>query len=485
MPSVRFPAACLFAVSVCVSTASAEFVVSPSELHLQRNFAQTQLVVTDAVDGRSNERSKDLTTAATFTSSALEVVTVDTSGRVLATGNGEAKITVTVDGISLEVPVTVSDVAATPAIDYSRDIAPILSKAGCNMGACHAQQYGQGGFKVSVFGSDQRADRVAIVRDRLQRRSNFVDPGQSLFLLKPTLSIPHGGGKRLQAGSVDYQILVAWLKNAAPGPVKDTPRPVRLQVTPGQRVGAVGFRQQLRVDAVYSDGSVRDVTAWAKFDSMDEAVLDVTSTGLVSTLGPGQGPMMIRFEGQAATSMFVVPYAESFELADWESRGFIDELAAAKFQQLGIQPSSLCDDATFVRRAFLDSTGTLPTIEQVQAFLKSDSPEKRVALVDELLGLTGDPDRDIHNDSYAAFWTLRWSDLIRNTSNGGGVELAMWSMHNWLKEAFRTNRPFDRVVSELVTAKGSVYSNGPANYFRIFRNSTELTEATAQLFLGI
>ena len=241
----------------------------------------------------------------------------------------------------------------------------------------------------------------------------------------------------------------------------------------------------MRIEATWSDGTVRDVTAWAKFDSMDEALLDVTSTGLVSALEPGQAPVMIRFEGQATICMFVVPYQKDFQLADWESRNFVDELAAKKFEQLGIQPSPLCDDATFVRRAFLDATGTHPTIEQSQAFVKSDNPNKREAFIDELLGLTGDPERDIHNDSYAAWWTLKWSDLIRNTSNGGGQELAMWSMHNWMKEAFRTNRPFNQFVSELVTAKGSVYSSGPANYFRIFRNSSELTEGTAQLFLGV
>ena len=205
----------------------------------------------------------------------------------------------------------------------------------------------------------------------------------------------------------------------------------------------------------------------------------------MSALEPGQAPVMIRFEGQATICMFVVPYQKDFQLADWESRNFVDELAAKKFEQLGIQPSPLCDDATFVRRAFLDATGTQPTIEQSQAFVKSDNPKKREALIDELLGLTGDPERDIHNDSYAAWWTLKWSDLIRNTSNGGGQELAMWSMHNWMKEAFRTNRPFNQFVSELVTAKGSVYSSGPANYFRIFRNSSELTEGTAQLFLSL
>ena len=487
MSAARFLSA--FVVLLCLLCAQrigfAQITVLPAEVKLQRNFAQVQLVVSQSAEGKVSERSADLTPLAKYESSDSSIVTLDEAGRVLAAGNGEAKIKVTAEGATVEVSVTVSDVAETPVIDYSRDIAPVLSKAGCNMGACHAQQYGQGGFKVSVFGSDKGADHRAIIRDRLQRRTNFINPEESLFLLKPTMAVPHGGGKRLRAGSVDHQIFVSWLKNAAPGPRGDDPKVASIEVWPKQRVGEAGLKQQLRVEATYSDGMVRDVTAWAKFDSMDEALLDVTSTGLVSALEPGQAPVMIRFEGQATICMFVVPYQKDFQLADWESRNFVDELAAKKFKQLGIQPSPLCDDATFVRRAFLDATGTQPTIEQSQAFVKSDNPKKREALIDELLGLTGDPERDIHNDSYAAWWTLKWSDLIRNTSNGGGQELAMWSMHNWMKEAFRTNRPFNQFVSELVTAKGSVYSSGPANYFRIFRNSSELTEGTAQLFLGV
>ena len=218
---------------------------------------------------------------------------------------------------------------------------------------------------------------------------------------------------------------------------------------------------------------------------MDEALLEVDENGYVSSIAAGQAAIMARFEGQAAISLFVMPYRESIELAGWTNNNFVDELAVKKFRELGIEPSPLSDDATFLRRAYLDATGTLPTVEQTKAFLASEAADKREQLIDELLGLTGDPERDIHNDDYAAYWTLKWSDLIRNTSNGNSVEQAMWAMHNWMKESFRVNRPFDQFVREMVTAKGSIYSNGPANYFRIFRSSTDLTEATAQLFLGV
>jgi len=468
------PSFCLAAVDVV-----------PSTVELRGNFDQVQLVVRDRSGEQVTDESTDLTHAARYESSDANIVTVSETGLLRAVSNGEAKIRVVSGDQTRDVTVKVDGVSEQPSLDFIRDIQPILSKAGCNMGACHAQQHGKGGFKLSVFGFEPQADRDAIVRDRLQRRANLVAPEDSLFLLKPTMAVPHGGGKRLAKGSVPWQILVAWLKNGAPGPVKEPVKVTAVNVYPKQRVGQAGLTQQLRVEATYSDGTTRDVTQWTRFDSMDEALLDVDENGHVSSLAAGQAAVMARFEGQAAISLFVMPYRESIELAGWQNNNFVDELAVKKFRELGIEPSPLSDDATFIRRAYLDATGTLPTVDQTKAFLASEAPDKRSQLIDELLGLTGDPERDIHNDDYAAYWTLKWSDLIRNTSNGNSVEQAMWAMHNWMKESFRTNRPFDRFVREMVTAKGSIYSNGPANYFRIFRSSTDLTEATAQLFLGV
>lgn len=473
----------LSVVSLSDSTARADAIVQPAQVELHGNFSQTQLVVTEG--SAASDLSADLTVDAKFESADPKIATVDSAGRVFAQADGETVVRVTVQGVSRDVPVKVEGVVTKPAIKFNHDVMPILSKSGCNMGACHATQYGQGGFKLSVFGFDPSADRASIIRERQARRANLVEPSSSLFLLKPTMQIPHGGGKRLAKDSVDHAVLVAWLNAGAPQPDSKEPLVSALEVFPQQRVGKTGFKQQLRVVATYSDGEKRDVTAWAKYDSMDEAMLDVTSTGLVSTQAEGQASIMVRFEGQAAISMFVVPYAENIELAGWSNNNFVDELAAKKFKELGIVPSGLCDDATFIRRAFLDAIGTIPTIEQTTTFLESQVPNKRERLIDELLGLTGDPARDIHNDNYAAYWTLKWSDLIRNTSSGNAAEQAMWSMHNWLKESFRVNKPFDKVVRELVTAKGSVYMSGPANYFRIFGDSSELAESTAQLFLGV
>ncbi|MCH8830729.1 MAG: DUF1549 domain-containing protein, partial [Planctomycetes bacterium] len=441
-------------------------------------------MVVTALDARSGmtDRSQDLTQTVKYVSSNPQVVSVNATGRLLAVGDGSAYISVTANKGTQRVPVTVTGVRSP--VGFASHVMPVLSKFGCAQGACHASQFGKGGFKLSVFGFDPGNDYLAIRRDRQQRRLNFLQPERSLFVRKPTMQLPHGGGHRLQKGSVDYRILTEWIRAGAPPAARKAAKIEKITVSPLRRVGDVGLTQQLRVVAHYSDKTTRDVTAWAKYDSMDEAVLSVSSDGRVTVGGRGQAPIMVRFGGQARIAMFVVPYAKSVKLSGWKNHNLIDERAAAKFRELGIEPSPLCDDATFLRRAFADAIGTLPDIDTTRAFLKSTDPKKREKLVDRLLGLTGNSQLDIHNDQYAAFWTLKWSDLIRNRSVKVG-EQGMWALHNWMKQSFRTNQPFDRFVRELVTAKGSIYSNGPANYFRINRNSSDLTESTAQLFLGI
>jgi hypothetical protein len=229
--------------------------------------------------------------------------------------------------------------------------------------------------------------------------------------------VPHEGGRRIEPGSVDSQILARWQAGGAPGPAGKAPQVTALRVWPPRRVGPAGSSQQLQVLAAFDDGKTRDVTAWAKFTSMDEGVLTVNSAGQVQTVGRGQGAALVRFEDHAEIATFVVPYADSVDLAGWADVNFIDRLAAKKFQEIGIHPSPLCDDAVFLRRAFLDVTGTLPTPEQAAAFLDSKAPDKRDQLIDALLGLTGDPARDVHNNAYAAWWALKWADLVRSSSD--------------------------------------------------------------------
>lgn len=459
-----------------------EISVTPDQVRLVGRLDRAQLLVA-AADADRPQRCSDLTGLASYRSSDPDVVSVDGRGMLLAHADGEARIEVQLGQRKAEVAVVV-DQAAIGQLDFFRDVRPILYKAGCAAGACHAAQHGKGGFKLSVFGFDPPSDYHQIKRASRGRRLNFSNPAESLLLRKASMAEPHEGGLRVPAGSIEYRMLEDWIASGAPSSEEGSLQVTSLVVTPELRVGQLGLQQQLRALAHYSDGTSRDVTALAVYDSLDPAVATVDASGMAETTGRGQTAIMVRFDGQAAVSTLIVPYRDSAPLEDWQAVNFVDELAANKFRDLGLEPSPLCDDATFIRRAFLDAIGTLPDPDTVAEFMESQEPDKRVKLVDRLLGLSGDPQQDIYGDQYAAFWTLRWSDLIRNSSKSLG-EQGMWALHNWIREALRENRPYDAWVRELVTAQGSIYSNGPANFFRVNSNTADQAEATAQLFLGV
>lgn len=465
--------------------AETSFTIRPAAITLRGNFDRGQLLVTATnAQGAIDELSNDLTHGAIYKSESPAVVTVSSTGQLLAQADGKAKISVTVGQRTQQVDVEVTGVLEKPAISFTRDVTPILSKTGCNSASCHASQHGKGGFKLSVFGYAPDEDFRAMVRDWQGRRVDLVQPENSLIFRKPLLETPHGGNKRLDKSSVEYKMLAAWLAGGAPAPNAKDAKVTGIAVSPVARVGSLGFTQQFRVEATYSDGTTRDVTALAKYDSQDEGTTTVSATGLAKVFGKGQAPIVVRFEGQAQAVVVTVPYGEKTELKNWKNQNFIDELASAKFREVGIEPSGLCDDATFVRRAYLDAIGSLPTIEQTQAFLDDKSPNKRAELIDALLGLTGDPKKDVHNNSYAAYWSLKWADLIRSSSANVG-EQGMWSLHNWIQDSFRQNKPYDKFVRELVLAKGSIYMDGPSNFYRIAANPADMAETSAQLFLGV
>lgn len=466
--------------------------IEPGEIRLHGAFDRTQLVVRlPDPAGTAGPRAEDRTRDAAYAAQPADLLAIDPTGLVRGRRDGEGMLTVTVEGRSVTLPVHVTGCSSAPEVDFLRDVRPVLAKAGCAAGACHAAQHGQGGFKLSVFGHDPVADYDAIAPAGRGRRVNPAFPPHSLLLEKPTMHVPHGGGLRLVPGSVDYRVLEEWIADGCPRPRDPQLAVVSLTIEPAQRIGRPGMTQQFRVVAGYSDGTTRDVTALGTFESIDEGVVHIAPTGHATAVGRGQAAVMVRYEGRVATSTIVVPFvdgenpaavAEAIVSADWQ--GPIDGPAAEKFAAIGLVPSPPCDDATFIRRAYLDAIGGLPDPDTVEAFLAATEPDKRVRLVDRLLGLTGDPAQDIHNDRYAAFWTLRWSDLLRNSSASIGPQ-GMWAFHNWLRESFRVNKPYDRMVRELITARGSIYSNGPANYFRVYGDVTAQTEATSQLFLGL
>ena len=364
--------------------------------------------------------------------------------------------------------------AADPEpLGFSRDVVPALTQAGCNSGACHGSFQGRGGFRLSLLGFDPSADHDALTRESRGRRVFPALPEQSLILLKPTGAVAHGGGKRLTPDSPAYRVLRDWIRQGTAGPGAADPTLTRLEITPRECILPVEKEQPLRVRGIWSDGVTRDVTPWALYESNKDVVAAVSSSGLVRAVQAGRAAIMIRYQGQAVAVPVTVPYGE-LAAKKWPRRNFIDDHLIAGWRQVGAEPAPLCDDATFLRRVYLDLIGTLPTPVEVRRFLSSQEKTRRAQLIDELL------DRP----EYADHWAIKWSDLLRAHRRALG-EKGLGSFNGWLKTALRENRGFDRIVRELLTAKGNLYKNGAAAFYFIDQTPQELGETTAQVFLGV
>jgi len=472
----------LFAVPVVhaadvVSPRTIEVVPRQAELNGPLSLLQMQ------VSGTSKSgRRIDLTHTARYEVLTPEILSVTETGRVIPRASGEGRLRVRHGQSVVDVPVLVQQMAT--AVRFRRDVMPILSKAGCNQGACHGSQFGKGGLKLSLLGYAPEQDYPGLVRDWRQRRVSLIRPQDSLILKKATMQTVHGGGGRFSAKSYPYQVLRSWITAGAPPPSRKELEVVDLKVTPTERVYRVKDGQQLRVVARYDDGTTRDVTATALYDTLADAVVQVDDDGYLRAVGHGQGAVMVRFEGQVKVSHVLSPFSEHVDLSGFKPNNFVDEKVKQLWQRLGVKPSGLCSDEVFVRRAFIDAIGTLPKPDVVERFLASTDPRKREKLVDELLGLTGDPRRDIYVNTWSNYWTLKWGDLLRNnrlTVGDGG----MWAFSNWIRASLRNNMPMDRFVREIITAQGSIYNIGPANYYKIARKPIDLAETTAQVFLGI
>lgn len=362
-----------------------------------------------------------------------------------------------------------------PAPSFRNDIQPALTKLGCNSGACHGSQYGKGGFKLSLLGFDAISDYDAIVRDLKGRRVDLESPADSLILRKPTLSIPHGGGKRFATDSETYNLVLSWIAGGVLPPVASDPMLVSVHLEPGLGTLSVGQKQSLRVTARYSNGFVKDVGALARVEVLNESVAAISSDLTLTAKAGGRSAVLARFMGRAAVANMLVPFsAETPITATFPTSNYVDRIVADKWQQLGLKPAKLSTDAQFLRRVSLDLTGVLPKEESIRAFVADQSPNKRARVIDKLLD----------SAEYADFWTLRWGDLLRVTRNGMG-EKAMWNFHNWLRRSMVENRPVDKMVSQILLSRGQPNSQDVAAFYRMTRSPEEAGEAVAIAFMGL
>jgi hypothetical protein len=460
--------------SVFGQSVKPDLKVEPNRIELANRLDRVQVVVV----GSRTDRTP------TFESLNPSVASVSAQGRVAARSTGSTVIRVSLSDESIDVPVVVGGLVDTSRVSFTEDVMPALTKAGCNQGACHGGQFGQGSFKLSLLGFAPEQDYPTIVREWSQRRVSLVSPADSLILRKATSTVPHGGGQRMKKGSPGYETLKAWISAGAPTLDTKAPKLADISVTPGEHTYQSNEAHQIRVIADYSDGTQRDVTHRARFDSLSKGIATVTPGGLVTASGKGQTAIMVRYRGLAKVSSFVRPFSNAVNLTNFQPTNFVDEHVKNRWQKVGLNPSPLCSDEQFLRRSFLAAIGTLPSRERVNAFLKSKDAAKRTALVDELLGLTGDPKRDVYIEEWSAYWTQKWGDLLRNNRAKVG-EIGMWAFANWIRASLRENKPMDQFVREILMARGSIYQNGQANFYKVSSNPTDLAETTAQVFLGV
>ncbi len=359
-------------------------------------------------------------------------------------------------------------------IDFIRDVAPVLSKAGCTGGGCHGSFQGRGGFRLSLFGFDTRFDREAIVKLARGRRISTAAPEMSLLLRKPLAAVPHGGGKRFNRDDANHRVLRDWIAAGAPAPADPELKVVRIYSEPENVVLRPGQEAKLKITAQWSDGLMQDVSHLALMETRDESRAEISPDGNVKALRSGRTAVTVTFMGQVAAVTVTIPYEPAGRPDNFTPHNYIDELALAEWKTLGLRPAELCDDTTFIRRAFIDLIGTLPTAVEVQSFVASTDDGKRAKLIDDLL----------EREEYVDHWSHKWADLLRVHRRYVG-DKGMWSFWGWVRRIVRENWPVDRIARELVTARGSLFTNGATAYYFVDTKPEDLAETTSQLFLGV
>ncbi|MEE2686011.1 MAG: DUF1549 and DUF1553 domain-containing protein [Planctomycetota bacterium] len=442
------------------------------ELVLQGPNSRGQLVVSGDYD---SGQVHDLTVEVSYTVSPEGLVDVSKDGFVTPRADGECDVTATTgDGKKAVVHVTVESYSDPLPINFSSEIVPVFTKLGCNTGACHGKSGGQNGFKLSLLGFYPDEDYEWLVKEHRGRRIFPAAPEYSLLLTKPANKLPHGGGRRLDEEGHEWQLLVRWIEQGMPYGQEEDPVVTGIEVVPAVRDMNRNTEQQVRVLASYSDGTIRDVTRMATYESNDSEMANAEVDGRISVFErPGSAAVMIRFQGQVTVFRAHIPLGiEVTELP--AEKNYVDQHVFGKLKRLGIPPSELSSDAVFIRRVFLDVIGRLPTAEQARSFVADKDPAKRDKLVDFLLEHPG----------YGDYFSNKWVMILRNQRINNNTAVT-YRFHDWVRRAFQQNMPYDRFVRNMLVASGDVEIHPPVSWYLQVNTATEQMEDTAQLFLGL
>ena len=461
---------CSTGILACIGFCSAQtLTILPSSVNLSTPESVQQLIAEATV----NNHQEDWTAKVHWSSSNPQIATVDAHGLVKPVSDGET--TIAADN-KASVKIHVTNAKAPFIWSFRNNVIPVMTKVGCNQGSCHGALAGKNGFKLTLRGYAPEVDYDTLTRQAVGRRVSLADPAASLMLLKPTFTIPHGGGKRFGTDSLEYKILSEWIAEGAPPPKPDDPLVTGLEVYPDAATLTAGATQQLVVRAKYSDGGTEDVTRWVKFSSSNEAVATVDDNGHVKMNGPGEAAVTLWYSSRVLYSRLTVPYPNQIAGSAYDKfprHNYIDDLILAKLKKLNIAPSPECDDATFIRRAYLDAAGILPSAEEVENFLADKAPAKRQALIDKLL----------ERDEFFDYWAYKWSDLLLVSSRKIG-STAMWTFYDWIRNAVKSDEPWDKFARDIFTNSGSTRQNGELNYFVLHKDPIDLAENSTEAFLG-
>jgi hypothetical protein len=476
---------------------------------------------------------RDVTREVAWSAQPAGLVAIDKSGRVSPVADGAAVITAkTTDGATATLPVTVKDSAQSAPIHFAHQIVPIFTKNGCNGGGCHGKAAGQNGFRLSLLGFEPAEDYEHLVKEARGRRVFPAAPERSLLLTKGTAQLPHGGGRRLEPGSDDYNLLARWIAQGMPVGKPEAPSVTRLEVFPKERTLVLESEQQLVVTAHYSDGSTADVTRGALFEPNDKDLAKTDELGRVKVFNlPGEFAVMVRYQDKVGTFRGTIPLGAP--VGDLPlARNFVDELIFKQLKQVGMPPSAVADDATFLRRVTLDIAGRLPTLEELEAFLGAgekhalaDHPNpvpRTEAGVNFPAGLTGRApeqtpagaasdrssraraggrlgveltttrlaaraaaiNRLLASTDYADYFANKWAALLRNKRADAKQARGTYAFHGWIRDSLAANKPYDQFVREILTATGDLNENPPVAWYRQVRTMQAQLEDVSQLFLG-
>ena len=365
---------------------------------------------------------------------------------------------------------------AAPTISFRHDVLPILSKAGCNGGGCHGAIAGKGGFRLSLNAYDPTSDHYNITRHANSRRIEPADPSRSLLLTKPTAALKHKGGKVLHEDSPDYKTLATWIQQGAPGPSQDDPIIDHIEISPPHSLLKKGKEQPFKVTALFSNGSKRDVTPWTLFTSTDATLAKIDNkTGKATVLGYGEGAITAWYSSQIAIARITSPWPRKSTTTKFlPPRNIIDEKINDQLIQLNLPTSKPATDSEFIRRAYLDTIGILPTPEETRTFLSDDSPDKHDKLINHLL----------ERPEFVDYWTYRLSDIFLVTGKKLRPD-AVKAYYQWIRKQVANNTPWDEITRQVVTAKGESTKNGATNFYALHQDPENMAENISQAFMGL